>query len=492
VSGVSLNLLNCSQADLARFALGTSTALLSLACMASGAAASVTISSKATSNITCTSSVCTPSKKSAVLNVAQLESLLAAGNVKVTTDASDIVVSAALTWASGSSLTLDAYRSITIDEPVAVDGTGGLSLVTNDGGSGGALFFGAKGNVSFLSTSNNLTINGHAYTLVNDIATLATDIAANASGYYALAASYNAIQDGTYASSPVSATFNGTFEGLGNAISHLTIDATSVTEFGLFTEVGSGGRIENLGLRNVSITGEHASSEIGGLAFANNGTLFNDFFSGKIVVNGGGPILGGLVAINSGVISTCYAEGSVFASHSSGTTYVGGLVGANSGFPTAGSITNSYATGSVRARRYASAGGLVGFVYSGSISNSYAAASVTSGKQSFIGGLIGETNGVNVISSYATGAVSGVNAGFVGGLIGKSAATINYSYWDTTTSGITNLSQGAGNTSDDPGITGVSSTQLEAGLPADFDPTIWGENASINGGLPYLLAIPPT
>jgi hypothetical protein len=33
---------------------------------------------------------------------------------------------------------------------------------------------------------------------------------------------------------------------------------------------------------------------------------------------------------------------------------------------------------------------------------------------------------------------------------------------------------------------------LEAGLPADFDPTIWGENASINGGLPYLLAIPPT
>jgi hypothetical protein len=82
----------------------------------------------------------------------------------------------------------------------------------------------------------------------------------------------------------------------------------------------------------------------------------------------------------------------------------------------------------------------------------------------------------------------------VGGLIGDlidPTTTVTNSYWDTTTSGIANASQGAGNVSDAPGITGLSSTQLEAGLPAGFSSTIWGETPSINGGLPYLLAISP-
>jgi hypothetical protein len=33
----------------------------------------------------------------------------------------------------------------------------------------------------------------------------------------------------------------------------------------------------------------------------------------------------------------------------------------------------------------------------------------------------------------------------------------------------------------------LTTEQLQSGLPAGFDPTIWGENAGINGGLPYLL-----
>jgi hypothetical protein len=61
-------------------------------------------------------------------------------------------------------------------------------------------------------------------------------------------------------------------------------------------------------------------------------------------------------------------------------------------------------------------------------------------------------------------------------------------YWDTTTSGITNLSQGAGYPSDDPGITGLTTSQLQAGLPTGFDPSIWAEDSGINNGLPYLIA----
>jgi hypothetical protein len=40
-------------------------------------------------------------------------------------------------------------------------------------------------------------------------------------------------------------------------------------------------------------------------------------------------------------------------------------------------------------------------------------------------------------------------------------------------------------------MVGLSAAQFQSGLPAGLDPTIWGENARINGGFPYLLALPP-
>ena len=127
--------------------------------------------------------------------------------------------------------------------------------------------------------------------------------------------------------------------------------------------------------------------------------------------------------------------------------------------------------------------------FQGSIIDSYA-----TGAFGIQGGYVGGLLGLNLGSinySYSTGSVSSAG-GVVGGLIGVDyqSHTIS-SYWDTTTSGITNPSQGAGNQSNEPGITALSTTQLQAGLPAGFDPTIWGESPSINGGLPYLLTLPP-
>jgi hypothetical protein len=60
-------------------------------------------------------------------------------------------------------------------------------------------------------------------------------------------------------------------------------------------------------------------------------------------------------------------------------------------------------------------------------------------------------------------------------------------YWDITTSGTT-VGVGRGNAE---GITGLTTTQLKAGLPAGFDPKIWAEDRKINHGLPYLIANPP-
>jgi hypothetical protein len=106
---------------------------------------------------------------------------------------------------------------------------------------------------------------------------------------------------------------------------------------------------------------------------------------------------------------------------------------------------------------------------------------------------LSEGTGTTITSSYSTGAVVGNDSQYVGGFVGydDSSGDISESYWDVDTSGITDLSQGAGNVSNDPGITGLTSVQLQSGLPAGFDPSIWAENPEINGGLPYLIANPP-
>src|SRR5438552_6225657 len=195
--------------------LGLAVVALAGAFAATVAQAAVTISSAATANMNCSQGLCTPTANDAVLNVGDLENLLAAGNVTVTTtgaggvQANDIIVHAPLTWSSGSTLSLDAYQSIAVRKPVSLTGTGGVSLTTNDGGSGGMLSFAAKADVSFANLSSAVTINGQPYTLVGDIQTLAQAIKSNPSGNYALAADYDASADGVYSSAPIPDTLTG-------------------------------------------------------------------------------------------------------------------------------------------------------------------------------------------------------------------------------------------------------------------------------------------
>ncbi len=490
-------------------------------CASIGAQAAVTISNSPTKNMVCASGVCTPTHKSAVLNAGDLQTLLASGNVTVTTgsgslaaETSDIDVNAPLSWSSTSTLTLDAYHSITFSKVTLVAGAGGLSFITNDGGTGGLLSFGTTGRAIFSNLAGTLTINGAAYTLVVDLATLASDIAANASGNYALAANYNAASDGTYTSSPIPTTFNGIFEGLGNTISSLSIrDKTHSANDGLFAHVGSSGTVAGLRLTNVHIVSSLGSTA-GGVAAQNDGALTDDAVGGDVSGRGDGPNVGGLVGVNNGTIQNSHATDKVNDGGGlAGTNYgsidgsyaTGGITGGQSaGFVVAnfGSIDSSFATGTVSGGEGDSGenGGLVAVNMGGAIANSYATGAVScSCEGGLIGGLVG-VNGQNtglvngtISDSYSTGAVSDSLAKYLGALVGfdQTAGDITDGYWDTTTSGITNPSGGAGNRSNDPGITGLTTTQLQSGLPTGFDSSIWGQSPSINGGLPYLLANPP-
>ena len=126
------------------YTLFTTASVLILAA-ATAARADVTMSSDATQGMSCSNGICQPTASDAVLNVGDLETLLAAGNVTVTTtgsgvQANNIDVTANLSW-SANGLTLYSWQSISVTAPVTVKGKSGLSILTNNGGSGGELAF---------------------------------------------------------------------------------------------------------------------------------------------------------------------------------------------------------------------------------------------------------------------------------------------------------------------------------------------------------------
>src|SRR5665213_1600702 len=121
---------------------GSSLALVApllLGAAAMSANAAVTISNGVTANMTCTGGVCSATAADAVLNAKDLKTLLTSGSVTVESGntAQDIMIAAPLQWTSGITLTLDAFRSLTIKSAISVKGSGGLTILTNDGGTGG-------------------------------------------------------------------------------------------------------------------------------------------------------------------------------------------------------------------------------------------------------------------------------------------------------------------------------------------------------------------
>ncbi|HEX4077895.1 MAG TPA: GLUG motif-containing protein [Rhizomicrobium sp.] len=459
-----------------------------LAMLSVAARAAVTISNDAMRNMSCSGGVCAPTATNAVLNAGDLETLLASGNVEVTTtgsdaEASDIAVKAPLTWSTAAVLALDAHHAISVSRKIAVAGPGGLSLTTD--GRRQSLSLGPTGKVTFANLSGSLAVNGTTYTLENTIASLAGAIAANPSGAYALAADYDASQCGTYTTVPIPTPFTGTFEGLGNAISHLSIDDASDTEVGLFAEVDSGGTLRDISVLHASVSISTSDACVAPLVGWNYGNIIDASASGTATARN--ACAGGLVGKISGSAGTIMLSSS--ATKTSGGA-AGGLVGGTLG----GSIGQSFATGNVSATEFA--GGLVGQGES-SITNCYATgkAQVPKSHEAWVGGFGGELYGAgpSVTSSYSSGHVTGGSGGpngTRGGFVGATDDTaFGSDYWDTTTSGVRR--KGAGNEKGQQGLAGLTNMQLKSGLPEGFDPSIWGENPAINSGLPYLLANPP-
>ena len=221
--------------------------------------------------------------------------------------------------------------------------------------------------------------------------------------------------------------FTATFDGNGRSISNLFIARSGTKEIGLFGRVGSSAHLRNVVLEDAVVTGleevgtlvgelqgriEGCSASgtaagnkwVGGLVGNSEGGSVSASYASVAVTGGSGGASGGLVGRNKGDVALSFAAGSV-----TGTSYVGGLVGAQVGRRTLKAV---YATGAVM------------------------------GSGSKVGGLAGNNEGA-ITAGYATGAVNGSSD--VGGLVGKNdGGSVTDSYWDTQTSGRTSSESGRG------------------------------------------------
>jgi filamentous hemagglutinin family protein len=400
--------------------------------------------------------------------------------------AGDVNVNDVVSW-SANQLTLNAQNNINVNANLNASGTGRLALeygqATGPGtGTGYNFNNGAKINLpagNNFSTKQGSSGITNVYTVITDLGTATsasgTDlqgISGNLNGRYALGADIDASSTSAWNTGSgftplgnTAAQFTGTLDGLGHAISGLSINRPTTDEIGLFGRVGSAGRINNLGLVGGSVSGR---TKVGALAGWLGGRIHNSY-TDNTPVTGSGSEAGGLVGLSQGFITNSHAGGTV-----SGELSVGGLVGWSQG-----DIINSYATGNVIASNQW-AGGLVGdMLNSATISGSYASGNVTSTSW-YVGGLVGRWNSNDqpaaaINNSYAMGAVTGTS--HVGGLVGHKVGdegTINNSYAIGAVSGTSNLG----------GLVGLWDVRPGAAINNSFwDPATTGRATSSGGGM---------
>jgi hypothetical protein len=463
------------------------------------AQAEVSINNHQTKNMVCSDGVCSPTAKGAYLNVKDLENLLKSSDVKVTTGAGAVTlgVDVPLTWTSNHRLTLDAIYRVAIKAPVTVAGKGALSIVYNDGGTDGDLLFFNGAKIDFWDLGSKVTVNGQSYELLADLPTLIQRIGNNASGAYALARDYDASQDGVYTDSPITAEFEGNFEGFGHRISNLSVKHSGRSlDTGFFYRIGENATVRDFGIADSSIDGGRRRNEaVGGLTGINRGTIAGVFTSGIVKSSALRAVVGGLAGINSGTVLHSHSDSAV--SCGAELSDCGGLVGWAGGL-----VQQSFATGPVHCADRCFAGGLVGeegdyilHQNKGVVVQSYATGAVTgSGGGSDVGGFAGLASDYTASETYATGAVG--SGTYVGGWVGDDyhngkRGNRTADYWDLDTSGIGDPSQGAGNVKNDKGVTGLTDAELKGALPDGFDPDVWRQSPDINNGYPYLIANPP-
>ena len=268
----------------------------------------------------------------------------------------------------------------------------------------------------------------------------------------------------------------------------------------------------------------YGQNSVGGFVGANisGGIIEDSSASGDVYAEGGlNNNIGGFVGENDeGIITRSSASGNVTVAQAGDGIddgAFGGFAGSNED---GGSISESSSSGNVvvSAVGYRAGGGFVGELDNAIITESFATGNVSAPATSFVGGFVGQTDGSGdttfINDSYARGAVAG-NVG-VGGLVGYNKGGIAYSYatgmitaeddsgglvgdddggtvessfWDEQTTGVSTSSGGASPKSTDQMKQQATFTDTvnSEGLDEAWDfADVWGIATTINDGYPCL------
>ena len=309
--------------------------------------------------------------------------------------------------------------------------------------------------------------------------------------------------------------FTGSYNGNGYSISNLTINNEVVfRNTGLFWQLWEPGTLENIHLKNVTITtfrrtgslvyyvdytddGEPlvrncsveggtitvSGAEVGGLIGVSGSIVEDCYASVDIIIQSPGDYVGGLIGWSNG-LRRCSSGGSISGT---GGGY-GGLVGTNYGWADHNTdISQCFSTTNLDISGWGWTGGLVGWSDSGAhIINSYARGNVhCEDNTEGVAGLVGWLSaGSKVTNSYSAGSVSGT-VGTVGGLVGSATdegAVIN-SYYDTEISGQSDTGKGEPRTTEQMTYPNAVNTYETW----DFE-TVWSHDKAytVNDGYPTL------
>ena len=365
------------------------------------------------------------------INASDIQTALNSGNVAIAAD--NVIIDAPITWNSSRYLTLgnSTTSTVTINKTITSTLAGSQLIIspttyTLDVKNGASIQFTA-------ATAQYLNIGGTSYTLIKTEAQL---VAAAAGTNYALAKPLTLAT--SYTTSPIAQNYSGTFDGLGNSIDGLTLNAASATGYyGLFQGV-AGGTIRNLGVTNVkmSIPSFAGNFIVGAVAGDSaGGTLEQVWSTGFISTAAGSTInavaIGGLVGnTRSGTLNITKSWSSVnidtFSSTAISYLLAGSLVGGD--LSTMGQLVSAsggnivmnqvYSTGGIRTLNcgcWRGHGGLLGLHFSTatiSITDAFFWSNFVTTDTGGVGGLIGNSSGgatsiTNAYTVYPTSTWSG-------------------------------------------------------------------------------------
>ena len=270
--------------------------------------------------------------------------------------------------------------------------------------------------------------------------------------------------------------YTGNFDGGGHTITGLKIDKSGTDYVGLIGCLGSGGKVQNVTLTNISVSGANC---VGGIAGQNYGTVENCSVNGT-VTGKGFTDTGGIAGSNYGTISGCSAEGTVM-----GSVNVGGIAGGSYlGVIIDGCHSTAAVSGSL------CVGGVLGNLGNNSFlmaCYSTGDVTVTSTDGSFVGGVVGTNSQGTVTGCYhATGEITSSVGDRIGGIVGENyIGTVAACYWDSNLSSGTGSNNGKDDTHKVDG-TDVTWQTAVAAMNTALQSAGSGWHYVLNGALPTL------